>query len=190
MRCDGHREVTRGSCAFAPVGAPPGLPLRARPFMRVLWILGQKEMCWFQHGTGCMFTTNWRVWPLHKRLERRRALNGVPHSSLCFSGYPLPGPSPFERDPKNREGAVTRPNFEAAGTRTQAGVPVSPRNSTSRRVGMGVGGDTGFSNVRKQGLNRPLVVPWDHKRRGVRLIRADSGVVAAQAGSSMNKNIT
>jgi len=43
-----------------------------------------------------------------------------------------------------------------------------------------LGGDTGFSKVRKQGPNRPLVVPWDHKRRGVGLIGANSGVVAAR----------
>jgi len=50
---------------------------------------------------------------------------------------------------------------------------------------LNVGGDTDFSKVRKQGPNRPLVVPWDHKRRRVGLIGADSGVVTAQAGSSM-----
>ena len=52
-----------------------------------------------------------------------------------------------------------------------------------------VGGDTGFSEVRKQGPNRPLVVPWDHKRRGVRFIGANSGVVTAHAGSSMLKKL-
>ena len=46
-------------------------------------------------------------------------------------------------------------------------------------------GDTGFSKVRKQGPSRPVVVPWDHKRRGVGLIGANSGVVTAQAGSSV-----
>ena len=45
----------------------------------------------------------------------------------------------------------------------------------------------GFSKVRQLGQNRPLMVPLDHKRRGVRLIGATSGVVTAQAGSSMLK---
>ena len=50
---------------------------------------------------------------------------------------------------------------------------------------LGIGGDTGFSKVRKQGPNRLLVVSWDCKIRGVGLIGANSGVVTAQAGSSI-----
>jgi len=56
---------------------------------------------------------------------------------------------------------------------------------TAHMLPLPIGGDMGFSKVRKQGPNRPLVVPYDHKRRGVGLIGASSGVVAAQAGSNM-----
>ena len=43
--------------------------------------------------------------------------------------------------------------------------------------------------MRKQGPNRPLAVPWDHKSRGVGFIGANSGVVTAQAASNMFKKI-
>jgi len=51
------------------------------------------------------------------------------------------------------------------------GPSACPKFKPSRRLIL-IGGGTCFSKVRKQGPNRPLVVPWDQKRRGVWLIGA------------------